>query len=212
MSLDKLLAERQSRLFCSAAAATTAGTDGAGTYLGPLGRRRHMAILNALHFLLIMHVHRMKRLTVVCACAAAASSTARADPGAPRSAWAPEPPAQGGAGQVCLQGAGWQVVPTDGRGSGFFETVEAESACDPQLLMRLQETLQKFGAQLLLDLHAVVLYPTPFHPPPRGLSSVASFETVKAQSVSTPQLLIRLQKDAADVWCSPACVPIVILC
>lgn len=131
------------------------------TIQGPFGRRRQMALTNALHFLLIVHVHCMRRLTVVCACAAAASSTARADPGPPRSAWAPEPPAQGGARQVCLQGAGWQVVPTDGRGSGFFETVEAESACDPQLLMRLQETLQKFGAHL----HAVVLYPTPFSPP-----------------------------------------------
>ena len=143
-------------------------------YLGPLGRRRLVALLNALHILLIMHVHCMTRLTVLCACAAAASSAARADPGAPRSARAPEPPAKGGGGQVGLQGAGGLVVPTDGRGSGFFETVEAESARDPQLLMRLQETLQKFGAQPLLHQHAVVLYPSPSHPPPRGCSSVAS--------------------------------------
>lgn len=150
-----------------------------------------------------MHMHSMTRLTVVYACAAAASSAARADLGAPRSVWAPELPAQG---------AGWQVVPTDGRGSRFFETVEAESACDPQLLKRLQETLQKFGAQLLLYMHAVDLSPTPNQPPSWRFVKRGVFQTVKAQSVSTPQLLIRLQKDAADVWCSPVCVPIVILC
>lgn len=38
------------------------------------------------------------------------------------------------------------VVPSDGRGSGFFETVEAESARDPALLLHLQEVLRKFGA------------------------------------------------------------------
>ncbi|KAK9819477.1 hypothetical protein WJX81_000858 [Elliptochloris bilobata] len=41
---------------------------------------------------------------------------------------------------------GVQVVPSDGRGSGFFETVEAETARDPRLLMHLQEVLRKFGA------------------------------------------------------------------
>ena len=38
------------------------------------------------------------------------------------------------------------VVPGDGRGSGFFETVEAESARDPALLLHLQYVLRKFGA------------------------------------------------------------------
>ena len=38
------------------------------------------------------------------------------------------------------------MVPGDGRGSGFFETVEAESARDPALLLHLQEVLRKFGA------------------------------------------------------------------
>ena len=60
------------------------------------------------------------------------------------------------------QGAARQVVPSDGRGSGFFETVEAESARDPVLLMRLQETLQKFGAPALLQYmcspHVVVIF------------------------------------------------------
>ena len=34
------------------------------------------------------------------------------------------------------------VVPGDGRGSGFFKTVEAESARDPALLLHLQEVLR----------------------------------------------------------------------
>jgi len=35
----------------------------------------------------------------------------------------------------------------DARGSVFFETAEAESELDPMLLIRLQETLEKFGAR-----------------------------------------------------------------
>ena len=136
---------------------------GAGTNRVLSGRRRQVALTYPLRVLLIVPMQCMRRLTVVCAWAAAASSTARADPGPPRSAWASEPPAQGAGRQVFLQGAGWQVVPTDGRGSGFFETVEAESACDPQLLMRLQETLQKFGAHLLWRLHEVLLHTSPIH-------------------------------------------------
>lgn len=41
---------------------------------------------------------------------------------------------------------GVRVVPSGRRGSGFFETVEAEGARDPRLLLHLREVLRKFGA------------------------------------------------------------------
>ena len=71
------------------------------------------------------------------ACAAAAASAAAVDSGAAggRASLASMPLPEGV----------W-VVPGDGRGSGFFETVEAESARDPALLLHLQEVLRKFGA------------------------------------------------------------------
>jgi hypothetical protein len=77
-------------------------------------------------------------------CANSAAAAAAAPAGAPRAGGAPGAPWRP---QAPAPGAPWQIVPSDGRGSGFFETVEAESARDPQLLTRLQEALSKFGAR-----------------------------------------------------------------
>jgi len=82
----------------------------------------------------------------------AAAATAPA--GAPRVGAAPGAPWRP---QAQAPGAPWQIVPSNGRGSGFFETVEAESARDPQLLTRLQEALGKFGARRLAQAQSCCL-------------------------------------------------------